>query len=84
MKKVDKVINKIALPILAIAAMLLILVFVLGIKSKNEENNGYIRVINCIISIPATTRTQGDIESCYQTVENQTGVKLQRYDTSNN
>lgn len=82
MKKTDKVMKKIALPIIALAAIVLILTMLASTKSQTSENNGYIRVINCIISIPATTRTQADIESCYKTVEQQVNVKLQRYDTS--
>jgi hypothetical protein len=82
MKSIEKIYSKIALPIIGVAGILLILVFVLATKGQSKENNGYIRVINCIISIPATTRAQEDIETCYSTVEKQVGVKLQRYDTS--
>lgn len=78
----DKVIGKLALPVIALACGLLVLVFVLTIKSSTKENNAYIRVINCVISIPARTRTQEDIEQCYVVVEKDLDVKLQRYDTS--
>ncbi len=82
MKAIDRVFSKLALPILGIAGVLLILTIVLSTKQATSENNGYIRVINCVISIPATLRTQEDIERCYKTVENDLGIKLQRYDTS--
>lgn len=82
MKTSDRIIGKLALPIIAIAAVLLILAFVASTKSATNENNAYIRVINCIISIPAKNRTQGDIENCYISVEKDSRVKLQRYDTS--
>lgn len=78
----DRVMSKVALPIIVLAAILLVTVLILSTKTQTSQNNGYIRVINCIISIPATERTQGDIESCYVQVEKQVGIKLQRYDTS--
>jgi hypothetical protein len=82
MKVADKIISKIALPTIAIAGVLLILLIVISTKGATQENNGYIRVINCVISVPAKTRTQADIESCYTKVEKDLGIKLQRYDTS--
>lgn len=82
MRNVDKFVGKVALPIIAIIGILLVAIFFIAIKGSTQENNGYIRVINCVISIPAKTRTQDDIEQCYRTVEKDIGVKLQRYDTS--
>lgn len=82
MKTTDRVIGKLALPLIAAAGFLLIFSFVVSTKTKNEENNAYIRVINCIVSENANSRVQSDIETCYQTVEHETGVKLQRYDSS--
>lgn len=82
MKVLDKVIAKTALPILAVAGVILTLFFVISINGATQQNNGYIRVINCVISIPATKRTQTDIEHCYTTVEQNLGIHLQRYDTS--
>ena len=82
MKIYEKVIGKIALPVLAMAAALLIFVAVLSTQNTNKENNGYIRVINCVISIPAKVRTQADIEKCYKSVEKDLDIQLQRYDTS--
>jgi len=78
----DKVIQKIALPLIAVAAALLIVVYIASVKDTSRENNGYIRVINCIVSFPASTRSQNDIENCYKTVESDLGIKLQRYDSS--
>jgi hypothetical protein len=82
MTRIDKVIQKVAIPVIALASGLLIVFYVSSAKETSHENNGYIRVINCIISENITTRTKTDIEQCYQTVEAQTGVHLQRYDTS--
>lgn len=82
MSKTDTVIQKVALPLIALAAVLLIVLYIGSVKDTSKENNAYIRVINCIISIPATTRDQNDIEHCYSTVEHDLGVKLQRYDSS--
>lgn len=80
MTKVDKIMSKVALPIIALAGLLLVTFIVIDARSTTTENNGYIRVINCVISIPATVRTQDDIETCYDTVEKELGIKLQRYD----
>lgn len=83
MSVVDKVFGKIALPLIALAGILIIAVFVLMSKGVSEQNNAYIRVINCIVSYPATSRTQDDVENCYQTVESDMNIHLQRYDNSN-
>lgn len=84
MVTVDKIIGKLAIPIIAIAGVLLIIIITLSSQGTDNENNAYIRVINCVVSIPATTRTQSDIESCYLTVENDLNVDLRRYDGSSN
>ncbi len=81
-KAIDKIIPKIALPVIAIAAVLLIVIMLQSSKDTGEQNNAYIRVINCIVSYNASTRTQEDIERCYVTVERDLNVKLQRYDSS--
>ncbi len=83
MKTTDRVMAKVGLPLIAAAGFLLVIAFVLSIKTTNKENNAYIRVINCIISENAVSRTQSDIEACYSSVEGQLHVKLQRYDNSN-
>lgn len=82
MRATEKIIAKIALPTIAIAAALIIVLFVASARATNNESNAYIRVINCIISIPATERTQNDIENCYINVERDLDVELKRYDTS--
>ncbi len=79
----DNILQKIALPVIAIAGIMLITAFVVSTKNTGEQNNAYIRVINCIVSYPATSRTQDDVEQCYKTVESELGVTLQRYDSSN-
>lgn len=84
MKAVDKVIGKVALPIIAVAGFLLIIAVVFSSQGTNNENNAYIRVINCILSKNAATRQQEDIESCYQTVEKESHISLQRYDGNTN
>ena len=81
-KLADRVFPRIAPLILSAAAFLLVFFFVVQIKDTSKQNNGYIRVINCVISTPAKIRTQEDIEHCYKTVESDLGIKLQRYDTS--
>lgn len=82
MDKLDKIIEKIALPVICLAAVVLIVSLIVSSKGTSEENNAYVRVINCIVSYPTDTRTQDDIEKCYVTVEKDLNVKLQRYDNS--
>lgn len=86
MNKFDKTVNKIfptiALPIIAVAGVLLIVLMLADTRGKNNENNAYIRVINCIVSYNASDRTQEQIENCYVTVEHDLNIKLQRYDSS--
>lgn len=82
MKTTDRVMSKIALPVIASAGILLILAIVVSAKNTNTETNAYIRVINCIVSHNANDREQSDIEQCYVTVERQMHTQLQRYDNS--
>lgn len=78
---IEKVILKIALPVIALAAGVLIMFFLLDTRDTSKQNNGYVRVINCVISVPATVRTQQNIENCYEAVEKDLNITLQRYDT---
>lgn len=84
MKTTDRVMSKIALPVIAVAAALLVLGIIIDSKGTTNENNAYIRVINCIVSHNASDRTQEDIENCYVTVERDLDIRLQRYDSSDN
>lgn len=78
----NKIIPKIAIPVMVVAALLIVFVVVDGSRKTSEENNAYIRVINCIVSYNASDRTQADIEKCYLTVEHDLDIHLQRYDSS--
>ena len=78
----DKIIPKIALPIIVIAALLLVFWSVNEGRRTSEENNAYIRVINCIVSHNASVRTQENIEGCYVNVEKDLDIHLKRYDSS--
>lgn len=80
---VEKLVQKIALPVIAAAAILLIFGMVVSSQNTANENNAYIRVINCIVSQNISTRTQDQIEQCYVTVERDLDIRLQRYDSSN-
>jgi len=79
----DKVMPKVALPIIIFAAILLVVLMLASTNGTNEQNNAYIRVINCIVSYNASERSQDDIEKCCLTVESDLNVELQRYDNSN-
>ncbi len=78
----DHFFQKIALPIIFIASVLVLFMVSSSANNTSAENNAYVRVINCIISINAVDREQGDIETCYQVVEKDLNVKLKRYDNS--
>lgn len=49
--------------------------------STGVQNNGYIRVTNCILSSPLVngTRPESLIDGCYTRVEHDLNIKLQRY-----
>lgn len=83
MKTADRVMSKIAIPVIAAAAVLLVIALALDTRGTSNQNNAYIRVINCIVSYNASTRTQEQIEQCYTTVERDLNIRLQRYDSSN-
>ena len=48
-------------------------------RERTEQNEAYVRVTNCILSTPPAQRGQNDINHCYEKVEKDFGVKLQRY-----
>ena len=81
-RAIDRVMPKIAIPIIAVAGLLIIVLMIDSTRGTNQENNAYIRVINCIVSHNASTRTQDDIENCYIEVERDLNTRLQRYDAS--
>lgn len=72
---------KIAPLVLLAAGTLLIFAIANSDNNTTTENNAYIRVSNCVLSIPATDRTQQDIEQCYQEVEEDLSLEseLHRY-----
>jgi hypothetical protein len=82
MKNLEKIVEKIALPVIGLAAVVLIVTLISSSKDTSEENNAYVRVINCIVSYPANTRTINDIELCYTMVERDLNIEIQRYDSS--
>lgn len=83
MKTTDRVMGKIAIPVIMVAGLLLIAAMISSARGTSKENNAYIRVINCIVSHNVGGRTQEDIKRCYMTVENDLQIDLKRYDSSN-
>ena len=79
---VDKFFQKLAIPVILAAGVLVFYFMISSDINTGEENNAYVRVINCIISINAVDRKQGDIENCYIAVEKDLNVKLKQYDNS--
>jgi hypothetical protein len=72
-------ISTVAVPALIITGTFLVLSFVLLLKQIENTNNAYIQLVGCIISYNPSVRTNEDVDRCYATVENASGVKLQRY-----
>lgn len=66
---------------LILIGILIALIMISENSSRSTENNGYVRVINCIIfKGNSQTRTRDDIEDCYRAVENDLHITLDRYD----
>lgn len=80
----ENFIQRFALFIILFAAITLIGYFIIDGRATDNQNNGYVRVINCIISVPANTRTKDDINNCYVEVETDLGIKLERYNNHPN
>lgn len=80
---IDKIMSKIAIPIIVFAGLLLVFMILARAQGTNDQNNAYIRVINCIVSHNVNGRTREDIENCYIQVEKDLNTSLQRYDSSN-
>lgn len=75
----EKFISKIAPFVIFFAGIIIILLVVTDIRGTSRQNNGYVRVINCIVEVPATVRTEDDIDHCYEVVEKDLGITLKRY-----
>lgn len=81
-KVVDNLFQKIAIPVIVFAGVLILFFTISNNANTSSENNAYVRVINCIISFTPDNRTRAEIEACYVTVENDLNVTLKRYDSS--
>lgn len=51
-------------------------------RHNDVMNNAYIRVTNCILSTPPNQRGKAQIDQCYDRVEADLGVQLQRYNNT--
>lgn len=80
-KHADKFFERFSLFIILLAGITLIGYFIVDSRNTTNQSNGYVRTINCILSVPATTRTKTDIDNCYTQVEQDLGIKLQRYNS---
>lgn len=45
-----------------------------------KENQAYDIYISCVLSVPAGERDQSKIDSCWNSAERDTGLKVKRYD----
>lgn len=82
-KHVENIFIKLAPWLIACAAVLLI--FTIGQLSKTsnavEETSAYTRTSNCILGKSAKLPVlQEDIEECYEQVERDSGISLERFD----
>ena len=77
--KYESFLNRFGIIILIVAGLTFFGFFLLKSNNTTQENNGYLRVINCVSTVPGSQRTANDIEKCYQSVENDLNVTLQRY-----
>ncbi len=75
--------KKTVLDVLPYAIVLIGIIFALFLISHSnktaQENNFYTRFQACVLTISPSVRTQESIESCYDQVEKQTGIKAERY-----
>jgi len=69
-----------ALPYLIVLAGIIFSVIMISQTSQQtKENNFYTRFQACILTIAPSVRTQKSVDSCYDQVEQQTGIKADRY-----
>lgn len=48
-------------------------------RATTQENNFYTRFQACVLTVAPSVRNEASIDSCYDQVEQQTGVKADRY-----
>lgn len=70
------------LTILLIMAMTGLLFYFLSLRLGfiAKENQTYNRYISCVLSVPSNERDQTKIDSCWTTVQEDTGIQVKRYD----
>ena len=64
----------------ALASAVLVIVITRSIQHETQEAGTYSRFTTCALSIPATARTQDEIELCWKRVQDDSGITVKRYD----
>lgn len=55
--------------------------FLFNLQQLGQENNSYLRTINCLQSVPVTERDAQYIKSCYDKADAKNGTKVDRFGT---
>lgn len=73
------------LEIFIAAAMLggfiLLSFFLFNLQQLGQENNAYLRTINCLQSVPVSERDAPYIKTCYDKADAHNGTRIERFGT---
>lgn len=81
--RVEKVFVRLAPILIAVAAVLMVVTIMQIDETKYQvkETAAYTRVSNCVVAKVANPpTTQDDVEKCYQQVEKDSQINLERFD----
>jgi len=67
--------------LIVLVGIVFALVLIDDARRTTTENNFYTRFQACVLTISPLVRNQQSIDSCYDQVEEQTGIKADRYET---
>lgn len=70
---------KIMHPIVIVFAAIVLIWLVLHIVDMGKQNQTYTKFTTCVLSVPAHDRDQKQIDNCYNRVQKETGVNIDKY-----
>lgn len=67
--------------LLMLGGFILLSFFLYNLQQLGQENNAYLRTINCLQSVPVADRDANYIKSCYDKADAHNGTHIERFGT---
>lgn len=66
--------------LIVMLGLIFIIVLSLNSRQRGLTSATYVRFETCVLNVPASTRSQADINRCWTFAEESTGVKVNHFD----